>query len=74
MTIEGEVMFGGTYTLNKRNMRLTDLLQAAGGVTDMAYIQGARLERIPNTAERARMEAALKMQQEQLQQQLLSLA
>lgn len=74
VTIEGEVMFGGTYTLNKRNMRLTDLLQAAGGVTDMAYIQGARLERIPNTAERARMEAALKMQQEQLQQQLLSLA
>lgn len=74
VTIEGEVMFGGTYTLSKRNARLTDLLEAAGGVTDQAYIKGARLERRPNEAERARMEAALKMQQEQLQQQLLQLA
>jgi protein involved in polysaccharide export with SLBB domain len=74
VTIEGEVMFGGTYTLSKRNARLTDLLKAAGGVTDLAYIKGARLERVPNAAERARMEAAFKMQQEQLQQQLLQLA
>ena len=74
VTIEGEVMFSGTYTLSKRNARLTDLLEAAGGVTDLAYIKGARLERRPNEAERARMEAALKMQQEQLQQQLLQLA
>lgn len=74
VTIEGEVMFGGTYTLGKRNARLTDLLEAAGGVTDLAYIKGARLERRPNEAERNRMEAVLKMQQEQLQQQLLQLA
>ncbi len=74
VTIDGEVMFAGTYTLNKRNMRLTDLLEAAGGVTDLAYIKGARLERRPNEAERARMETAFNMQQEQLQQQLLELA
>jgi protein involved in polysaccharide export with SLBB domain len=74
VTIDGEVMFAGTYTLSKRNMRLTDLLKAAGGVTDLAYIKGARLERRPNEAERARMEAAFTMQQEQLQQQLLELA
>lgn len=74
VTIDGEVMFAGTYTLSKRNMRLTDLLKAAGGVTDLAYIKGARLERRPNEAERARMEAAFKMQQEQLQEQLLELA
>ncbi|MBP7857224.1 MAG: SLBB domain-containing protein [Prevotella sp.] len=74
VSIEGEVMFGGTYTLNKRNARLTDLLKMAGGVTDQAYIKGARLERVPNEAERARMEAAFKMQQEQIQQQLLELA
>lgn len=71
---EGEVMFAGTYTLNKRNARLTDLLQAAGGATDLAYIKGAKLERIPTPGERARMEAAFKMQQEQLQEQLLRLA
>lgn len=74
VTVDGEVMFAGTYTLSKRNMRLTDLLKAAGGITDMAYVKGARLERRPNEAERARMEAAFKMQQEQLQQQLLELA
>ncbi len=74
VSTEGEVMFGGTYTLNKRNARLTDLLKMAGGVTDQAYIKGARLERVPNEAERARMEAAFKMQQEQIQQQLLELA
>ncbi len=74
VTIEGEVMFGGSYTLSKRNTRLTDLLKAAGGVTDLAYIKGARLERVPNESERKRMEAAFKMQQEQLQQELLELA
>lgn len=74
VTIDGEVMFAGTYTLNKRNMRLTDLLKAAGGVSDLAYVKGARLERRPNEAEKARMEAAFTMQQEQLQQQLLELA
>lgn len=74
VSVEGEVMFGGSYTLSRRNARLTDLLAAAGGVTDLAYVKGARLERVPNAAERARMEAAFKMQQEQLQQQLLELA
>lgn len=72
--IEGEVQFPGTYTLSKRNARLTDLLKAAGGITDIAYIKGARLERQANEAEKARMEAAYKMQQEHIQQQLLQLA
>jgi protein involved in polysaccharide export with SLBB domain len=72
--ITGEVMFPGTYTLDRRNMRLTDLLKAAGGATDLAYIYGAKLERKANETERARMEAVMKMQQEELQQQLLQLA
>ena len=70
----GEVMFPGTYTLNRRSMRLTDLVKAAGGTTALAYIRGARLERKANDAERTRMEAVMKMQQEELQQQLLQLA
>lgn len=74
VSVEGEVMFGGTYTMSKRNMRLTDLLQAAGGVTNLAYIKGARLERVPNAIERSRMETALKMQQEEMQRQLLQMA
>lgn len=72
--IEGEVVFPGTYTLAHRSMRLSELLKAAGGTTDMAYIKGARLERRTNATERKRMEAALQMQQEEMQQQLLQLA
>ena len=74
VSIEGEVVFAGDYTLTRRNARLTDLLKAAGGITDQAYVKGARLERVPTESERVRMEAAFKMQQEQLQQQLMALA
>ena len=72
--IEGEVLFGGTYTLSRRNARLSDLFQKAGGGTDQAYIKGARLMRKANEAEKARMEAVLKMQREQQQKNLLQLA
>lgn len=72
--IEGEVLFGGTYTLSRRNSRLSDLFHKAGGGTDQAYIKGARLMRKANEAEKARMEAVLKMQREQQQKNLLQLA
>ncbi len=72
--IEGEVLFGGTYTLSRRNSRLSDLFHKAGGGTDQAYIRGARLMRKANEAEKARMEAVLKMQREQQQKNLLQLA
>lgn len=72
--IEGEVMFAGAYTLTKRNARLSDLFQKAGGSTNEAYIKGARLIRQANATERVRMEAVLKMQREQQQKNLLQLA
>ena len=74
VSIDGEVTFPGAYTLSHRQTRLTDLVKAAGGATNLAYIHGARLERRTNEAERKRMEAALQMQNEMLQQELLSLA
>lgn len=74
VSIDGEVTFPGTYALSRRKMRLTDLVAAAGGATRLAYVHGARLERRTNEAERKRMEAALQMQNEMLQQELLSLA
>lgn len=63
--VEGEVMFGGTYTLSKKNQRLSDLIKNAGGVNDRAYVAGARLERKMNEVERKRMETILKMAREQ---------
>ena len=74
VSIEGEVLFAGSYTLTKQQSHLTDLINAAGGPTKMAYLQGARLERVANDAEKARMETVYKMQQELIQQQLLELA
>ena len=62
VTIEGEVLFAGDYTLTKRNARLSDLFKKAGGSTKEAYLKGARLIRKANDTEKARMEAVLKMQ------------
>ena len=45
VTVSGEVEFEGDYSLNVRNERLSDVLEKAGGLTEFAYIQGARLER-----------------------------
>lgn len=45
VTVSGEVEFEGDYSLNVRNERLSDVIKKAGGLTDFAYIDGARLER-----------------------------
>lgn len=68
VVVEGEVMFSGTYTLSKKNQRLSDLIKSAGGVNDRGYIAGARLERKVNESERARMEAVLKKAKKEAEQ------
>lgn len=45
VSITGEVEFEGSYALNERNERLSDLIARAGGLTGFAYLKGARLER-----------------------------
>ena len=60
VTVQGEVMFEGNFTLSKKNQRLSDLIKAAGGVTHEAYVKGARLERHLNADERARLETVIK--------------
>ena len=45
VTINGEVEFEGNYALNIRNERLSDVIKQAGGLTEFAYLEGARLER-----------------------------
>jgi protein involved in polysaccharide export with SLBB domain len=59
--VEGEVNFEGTYTLSKKNERLSELIAQSGGLTSTAYAQGARLERRITTDERLRMQTVLKM-------------
>ena len=45
VNISGEVLFAGDYVLEKRNERVSDLIQRAGGILDAAYVKGAHLER-----------------------------
>jgi len=45
VSVTGEVEFEGDYSLSMRNERLSDVIKKAGGLTEFAYIQGARLER-----------------------------
>ena len=59
--VRGQVMFAGTYTLVSKDERLTDAIKKAGGITDMAYVKGARLERRITPDERLRMETVLKL-------------
>jgi len=74
VTIDGEVLFPGTYTLTHRTERLSDVLKASGGANDRAYIKGARVERKYNEEERKRAIEILKKAKEQVENDLQQLA
>lgn len=61
VTVEGEIAFGGTYVISHKQMRLSDLVKNAGGLTDEAYAQGARLERRLTDVEKLRTQELLKL-------------
>lgn len=65
ITVEGEVMFEGDQTIFNKNMRISEAIKAAGGVTDQAYVKGARLERKLNDDERRRRDYLVKQLQAQ---------
>ena len=59
VTVKGEVAFEGVYSLTHKNQRLSELVSAAGGVTEWAYVKGAKLLRKFTDEEKARMDATL---------------
>ncbi len=61
VAIEGEVLFAGTYTLRKRNERLSEFVTRAGGLIDGAYIKGAHLSRRLSESELAARKEALRL-------------
>lgn len=61
VSIQGEVIFGGTYTLTSKAERLSDLVKKAGGVTNSAYVRGAKLIRVANDVEKKRMQDVVKL-------------
>lgn len=63
VVVAGEVLFSGSYSLLKKNERLSDLVSKAGGVTPDAYVKGARLIRKLSAEERRRQNDAIRMAQ-----------
>jgi len=43
--IEGEVLYPATYTITKKDERISDLIKRAGGLSPLAYVEGASLKR-----------------------------
>lgn len=68
VSVEGNVIFAGVYTITHKNERVSDLIKKAGGLNDVAYIKGARLERRTNADERLRMQTVFRMLQAQVGQ------
>ena len=59
ITVTGEVNYEGSFTLENKKMRLSDAISMAGGVSDAAYLRGARLIRVMTEEERVRQQASL---------------
>lgn len=63
ITIEGEVQFEGNYALSSKDQRLSSIIAKAGGLTNRAYAQGAKLMRRMTTEEREMMATVLRTAQ-----------
>ena len=72
--VDGEVLYAGTYTLSKKNERVSEVIKKAGGLSNMAYPQGARLERRLTNLERKRVAEIMKLQREQREDEIRSQA
>ena len=44
----GEVLYPGIYTVTRKDERISDLIKRAGGLSPLAYVQGASLKRNGN--------------------------
>ncbi len=45
ITLSGEILYPGTYTLTTRDDRISTLIERAGGITNYAYTRGAIITR-----------------------------
>lgn len=66
VSVEGEVLYKGGYTLTNKRERLSHLVEKAGGVTPFAYLKGAKLMRHATDEERKRMATVLEMMEREM--------
>ena len=74
ITVNGEVNYEGGFTLESKNVRLSDAIRMAGGITEDAYLRGARLTRVLNDEERILRRSTLEAVREILTERGDSLA
>ncbi len=60
VTVQGEVLFDGPYAKKTKDERLSSVIQRAGGLTNYAYVKGARLQRRLSDEEIQRAKQALR--------------
>ena len=72
VTVEGAVNFAGDYAMYSRNYRLSDLVKAAGGLSESAFPEGARLYRKMTDEERSQRESVMKLSQIQLYEESMN--
>ena len=65
VSVIGEILFSGIYTKTRSDEKISSLVKRAGGLTEGAYIKGARLLRQMDRDERARLEATLRLAESQ---------
>ena len=59
VSVSGEVAFQGSYTMEQKNQRLSDVIKSAGGVVPGSNVRGARLVRRMTADEKARMQQVI---------------
>ena len=70
VTVNGEVLYSGEYSLNYKNERLSSLISRAGGLTVFGYARGAKLTRVANDHEIKRMQNVIDMMRRELGESL----
>lgn len=63
VSIDGAVNFVGEYAMSSKDYHLSELVNAAGGLSSVAYAKGARLERRLTEEERLQRENTLRVSQ-----------
>lgn len=66
VTVNGEVLYGGTYALTSKSERISSIIAKAGGATPFAYVKGAKLTRVANEEEIKRMEDVVNLLRRQV--------
>lgn len=71
VSIDGAVNFAGHYAMLSKNYRLSELLEAAGGVSKSAYVKGAYMKRKMTEEEMAQRDIMRNKSQIELYEEIL---